>query len=509
MPQSEFIPQFLCFIISLGPSANSEPSLKDVASASTSYVLPVDVLTGMLAAHVEWANRTAEHEGKEIPPVVTYECRDFDFDTFGVVEKVLNRSYVDENAIFAAKDCLDYFGPFNRSDMLVDLSLESSKTNTPDKICASCGKGDGDDVKLKICACKLVKYCCVECQKNHRPKHKRECRKRLAEIREAKESSTGEDFDSSLIVCESEARMHAVANVAAALGENHYVPFKMLFVEGVLEAMCEADISVVDVPMMPAACLLGDHNNIFCLRKIVSKSSVEPASFSDIHTKCNMFKRIPAPDLESALSAVSPGDEINLLRKCNVKRAVERDLKDNGYGLGLRLGLQSSSDVKSAILDAVLHETYGMVGMKSKTVYLPGLLNPTDEVDDNISLFHRNEVGEVVFSEKEAARASDFIASSGIEERVKAALQKKRFVLPQEVEGVDAHFCNEMVYGKVNILWVCGLIRMEATSSESEGEAAKAATCQNFDVWPTAVAKYEMNHAREFINARALNFTGY
>jgi len=43
--------------------------------------------------------------------------------------------------------------------------------------CASCGKTGADDVKLKICtACKLVKYCSVECQKNHRPQHKKACK---------------------------------------------------------------------------------------------------------------------------------------------------------------------------------------------------------------------------------------------------------------------------------------------------------------------------------------------
>jgi TPR repeat protein len=53
--------------------------------------------------------------------------------------------------------------------------------------CASCGKAEVDDVKLKICtACKLVKYCSVDCQKNHRPQHKKECKKRMAEIRDAR-----------------------------------------------------------------------------------------------------------------------------------------------------------------------------------------------------------------------------------------------------------------------------------------------------------------------------------
>ncbi len=53
--------------------------------------------------------------------------------------------------------------------------------------CACCGKPADDDIKLKICtACKLVKYCSVECQKNHRPKHKKACKKKAAELRDDK-----------------------------------------------------------------------------------------------------------------------------------------------------------------------------------------------------------------------------------------------------------------------------------------------------------------------------------
>eukprot|EP00985_Skeletonema_marinoi_P029425 scaffold27821_cov66-Skeletonema_marinoi.AAC.1 len=51
--------------------------------------------------------------------------------------------------------------------------------------CASCGIAANDDIKLKQCtACYLVRYCGVKCQKEHRPQHKRECKKRAAEIRD-------------------------------------------------------------------------------------------------------------------------------------------------------------------------------------------------------------------------------------------------------------------------------------------------------------------------------------
>ena len=45
-------------------------------------------------------------------------------------------------------------------------------------------KGEEDsNGELKTCtACKMVKYCSRDCQKAHRPQHKKECRKRAAEL---------------------------------------------------------------------------------------------------------------------------------------------------------------------------------------------------------------------------------------------------------------------------------------------------------------------------------------
>ena len=51
--------------------------------------------------------------------------------------------------------------------------------------CAACGTPEVDDVKLKKCtACKSVRYCNVQCQKDHRPQHERDCKKRAAELRD-------------------------------------------------------------------------------------------------------------------------------------------------------------------------------------------------------------------------------------------------------------------------------------------------------------------------------------
>jgi hypothetical protein len=50
-------------------------------------------------------------------------------------------------------------------------------------LCAACGIAQVDDIILKKCtACKSVRYCSVKCQKEHRPQHKRACKKRAAEL---------------------------------------------------------------------------------------------------------------------------------------------------------------------------------------------------------------------------------------------------------------------------------------------------------------------------------------
>jgi len=65
-----------------------------------------------------------------------------------------------------------------------------SNTSTLEKntsVCANCGKGEEASIKLKACtACKLVKYCNRDCQIAHRSQHKKECRKRAAELRDEK-----------------------------------------------------------------------------------------------------------------------------------------------------------------------------------------------------------------------------------------------------------------------------------------------------------------------------------
>ena len=57
-----------------------------------------------------------------------------------------------------------------------------------DGACANCGRGDegeGGTVKLRYCtACRLVRYCGVDCQRAHRKQHKKTCKQRAAELKD-------------------------------------------------------------------------------------------------------------------------------------------------------------------------------------------------------------------------------------------------------------------------------------------------------------------------------------
>ena len=100
------------------------PTIQQAANDQLSYAIPVDCVTGMLKTHIAWKNRQAEENGQDQPLIIAYECLDFDYETFGVIDKIFSQSYVNEDELVKAKNCLDFFGPFKYENILVRLALE-------------------------------------------------------------------------------------------------------------------------------------------------------------------------------------------------------------------------------------------------------------------------------------------------------------------------------------------------------------------------------------------------
>jgi hypothetical protein len=400
--------------------AAANAAIMQVANDSKSYALPVSLLTGMLESHVRFSNSQAEAEGKEPPQVVPFVCKDFTFEQFGVVARILNRCYVDEASITKSKTCLDYFGPFNVSNVLVDLALEPSSEPPPVK----------------------------------RPKQ------------EVEPKAAADDFDSDIIVCENESRMKAVLNTARAFNQP-FVPFKILFIEGMLHSFDgdgDGQIIPFDIPMTAAAAFIGDHNNVFALWSLDQYFVGEDDVFTlkKAH-ECSRFFECAPEDHKDHLLNLPLGSKVELfepppganISDCDIQFKVTRtangseakeqtidseEFMRGGMGLGLNVRV-SDLELKSGLLKYMFNKQFRW---DTKPLDLrAGLTEESSVVHPVNDLFHLDGKGKACFTREQAKLASDYIASIDLERRVKASLNKKRFELPQVSEKVSMVYCND------------------------------------------------------------------
>ena len=167
----------------------------------------------------------------------------------------------------------------------------------PAVVCANCGSdGEGGFVKLKNCtACRLVKYCGVDCQRAHRKQHKKACKKRTAELKEERlcgqghERPEGDFCPICTLPIPYPMEMHSVYMVCCTTK----------VCDGCVEAACERGIG---------------NTCAFC-RTVAPKDAVAMLAM--------VQKRIDAGDAEALhfLGAQYFGGELGLEK--NAQRAVE------------------------------------------------------------------------------------------------------------------------------------------------------------------------------------------
>lgn len=437
----------------------TEARLKQVANQDTSYALPVDCLKGtMLESHVHFVNRGYEQIGEDLPSVVNYSCEDFTFDEFGTVAKILLRLHVDEEAINKHATCLDYFGPFAAENLLVRLALEKTTLGPDPPSCSRFTKSADGDQKL--------------------PSRKK---KKQATTKANSDDTKVDDLD--VIVCENESRTEVVNTVARQLGYNNYVPFKMLFVEGmVVSGFCGNRQQ--NVPVTPVALLLGDYNHIFAIQNICRKTNVEILNLQKCHEENNYWteERIRArsgedrrlfDELQSSYDEDQWEAELEAYRdtfafslkfalgEASVREAVlgfvfctecegrSTVRNHNGFECFEPLsrysgprpltlsenesdgsGSSKSGDEVSGEEDVngsaqEKEDTAGQQKTTGDESEDEGKGGGTGQENAGMSsspiLFHRNEFGKATFTWDEATAASNFIASMNLDERVKAS----------------------------------------------------------------------------------------
>ena len=125
------------------------------------------------------------------------------------------------------------------------------------------------------------------------------------------------------------------------------------------------------------------------------------------------------------------------------------------------------------------------------------------------SLLYKTATGEKIkdterrVSAPEAARASEYLAASRFLDAVKRSLQTKRFELPQQSAAVSAHFCNESVYGNLNVLCVTGVVRLDP-NADVGGDDATPVTLD----WPSEATRAAAKRARKKLLKGPANYPG-
>ena len=108
--------------------------------------------------------------------------------------------------------------------------------------------------------------------------------------------------------------------------------------------------------------------------------------------------------------------------------------------------------------------------------------------DDDNSLYHLKEEGKTCFSKEEAKRASEYVVSIGFDQRIKQSIQSMRFQLPQQSTTTEttAQFCNESIYGSLNVLKVEGVCKFDPNWNVEKREGVKRKMKEvNLTEWPT------------------------
>ncbi|KAL3898956.1 MAG: hypothetical protein SGARI_006563, partial [Bacillariaceae sp.] len=220
----------------------------------------------------------------------------------------------------------------------------------------------------------------------------------------------------SVIVCENESRTKVVSEVARLLGVEDYVPFKLVFLEGVISTV-EIEY-FAKVHMAPAALLLGDYNHVYGVQKF---EGMEAKTLKEFHEK----HKYDVDTSQGGLFTPVEGDN-GIIWDDESRADTEHDFMLACNGIDLLLAMGEGSQRREIVKYASepvesegdLESAHNLFHHMSN--YVDGDVNESGADPMSPKLFHRDANGKVTFSEQEAAAASAFISSLNLDGRVKA-----------------------------------------------------------------------------------------
>lgn len=250
-------------------------------------------------------------------------------------------------------------------------------------------------------------------------------------------------------------------------------------------------------PMTLSCLTLGDLDNLHSVTGEIGnnyqrKCCVERAATGSIFDE---------ETLEKIRASVKPGESFRIFDQAGYLDDDEEEEFDPALLVGSTGKFDAADAMRLAISGGRKHTVRNL-----SAKFLPGIDYTNMPEDDGSSLFHRTHTGESCFTKEEAARTCKYLHSIKFVSRVTAALQDTNFELPQEYREIERFFCNETVYGKMNLLWVTGSVRLDPEAVNVVKGVSEVDKI--LDKWPPADVKAADKKNFENIHARILAKTG-
>ena len=379
--------------------------------------------------------------------------------------------------------------------------------------CSQCGKPGA-----KSCAaCHAAAYCSGRCQKAAwAAGHKSVCKGLAAKAKAKANEPLGSP---DLIICTTEERTAIVAEAAKEL-RLPYVRFDAVFVEGTIVYGGEmSDNEPEGVIMQPCWVSVGDYGNLLFMRGILHKGdqdkvvphecAVTPLTEAQNHQLSE--DKTPAKPLSAAQDAAvsMPGRKVAFEEygftigwedkkdlvipiDCNSSHAYWLALKYSPLLCAGKVGVASTASIIEQLFgDVTTSEGEGFRGISGSMMVLPGgddfggapseasvssSTSTPASASAPASFFHVDSAGNSCFSKAEAAASTQLLIDSAFLAQVQTRIKTTAFVLPQRGESHGAFFCNENVYGNMNMLRVSGLVRLDSVSAGRAASASASAS---------------------------------
>lgn len=430
--------------------AASSPSgahelLERAARDDRSYALNIDALLkqhpdSLLAGHVRFLD--AQFAPGQVPAkIVTYNCTTATFEDFGLIYRILVGIYVNEKELIEHKQLLEFFGISTHKCLVSIVDEKERNANAPPQTETKSKSKQAKTSKAKSTPAPATPVV----------------------------NNLAADPTGTVVICSSEERTAVANKLAKELGLN-FVTFKILFGEGVMEYGGEMfETPPARVQMLPFWISLGDHDNIFLLRSLVTTGSLEPepfAQFPKLHdhvatkTKERLEKLIGQQVVLEEVYSRRDEPKIEDTEPEDAAKGVPFDATEIYHRIryDLAFGLSSGASTGSVVKEV----TAGMNFGPKKLIYLPGISDKTKPATSS-RLFSYDKDGKTCFTLDQGRSVSERLIAidlvGKVQERIRSGNLK--LVLPQKAAGVDEFFCNENVYGSFNLIMCTGLVLLE------------------------------------------------